>query len=312
MDGAVVERSTAPGLARAGRDWSALRELVARHAPDVVAAGLTGWDGADLGVPMVVTNDAVTAHLGALGGEPGAVVVAGTGAIALAGSEAGWARADGWGTLLGDAGGGFWIARRALDQALRAVDGRGGSSALRDVAAARFGPLEEIARAVYDAPDPVATVAAFTRDVAELAHGGEATAVAIFVAAGAELAHTVTAALKRAGLVAPREPLATDPGQAGPDHAGLAGAGQAGPDHAGLAGAGQAGPGRAGRGDGAREPVVVSWSGGVFSAGDLILDPLRAALPPGVVLRAPLGDGLDGAARLLDAPTLFSDLIRRP
>jgi hypothetical protein len=50
----------------------------------------------------------------------------------------------------------------------------------------------------------------------------------------------------------------------------------------------------------------------VFSAGDLVLDPLRAALPAGVELRAPLGDGLDGAARLLDAPRLFSDLIRRP
>ena len=50
----------------------------------MVAAGLTGYDGTDLGVPMVVSNDAVTAHLGALGGEPGAVIVAGTGAIALA------------------------------------------------------------------------------------------------------------------------------------------------------------------------------------------------------------------------------------
>lgn len=268
MDGAIVERFTAPGLTRAGRDWSLLRELVARYTPDLVAAGLTGWDGADVGVPMVVSNDAVTAHLGALGGEPGAVIVAGTGAIALAGSEAGWARADGWGTLLGDAGGGFWIARRALDEALRAFDGRGGSPALCEAAAARFGDLSQIARAVYDAPDPVATVAAFTRDVADVARGGDPTAAAIFADAGRELARTVTAALDRAGLVGPAR--------------------------------------------GAPSPVVVSWSGGVFSAGDLILDPLRAALPAGVVLRAPLGDGLDGAARLLDAPTLFSDLIRRP
>lgn len=274
----MVERSTAPGLARAGRDWSALRELVARYDADLVAAGLTGWDGADVGVPMVVTNDAVTAHLGALGGEPGAVIVAGTGAIALAGSESGWARADGWGTLLGDAGGGFWIARRALEDALRAFDGRGGSPALREAAAARFGDLSQIARAVYDASDPVATVAAFTRDVADVAHGGDAAATAIIAAAGRELARTVTAALDRANLLAAPEPK--------------------GPGALGSVGDGQA--------------VIVSWSGGVFSAGDLILDPLRAALPAGVVLRAPLGDGLDGAARLLDAPTLFSDLIRRP
>ncbi len=55
----------------------------------------------------------------------------------------------------------------------------------------------------------------------------------------------------------------------------------------------------------------MSWSGGVFSAGDLVLDPLRAALPAGVELRPPLGDGLDGAARLLEAPRLFSDLVQR-
>ena len=232
----------------------------------MVAAGLTGYDGADLGVPMVVSNDAVTAHLGALGGEPGAVIVAGTGAIALAATPAGWARADGWGSMLGDDGGGYWIGRRALAMALREHDGRGGratarrrggAAGLRAAAEARFGPLAQIARAVYDSPDPVATVAAFTRDVADLARGGDEAAAAIFAAAGAELARTVTAAIDR-----------TSP------------------------------------------PVdVVSWSGGVFAAGELILAPLRAHLPAGVELRAPLGDGLDGAARLLERPTLFRDLI---
>ena len=127
----------------------------------------------------------------------------------------------------------------------------------RAAAEARFGPLAQIARAVYDSPDPVATVAAFTRDVADLARGGDEDAAAIFAAAGAELARTVTAAIDR-----------TSP------------------------------------------PVdVVSWSGGVFAAGELILAPLRAHLPAGVELRAPLGDGLDGAARLLERPTLFRDLI---
>ncbi|MDA0185776.1 hypothetical protein OJ997_36065 [Solirubrobacter phytolaccae] len=273
-----MERVALPGLARAGRDWTPLRELVARFDADVVAAGLSGWRGGDVGVPMVVTNDAVTAHLGALGGEPGAVIVAGTGAIALAGHEHGWARADGWGTMLGDDGGGYWIARRALADALRAHDGRGGSAALRVAAEARFGALDQIARTVYDAPDPVATVAAFTRDVADVARGGDETAAAIFAAAGRELARTVTAAILGAGLLTRGEVAA---GLAGPAH-------------------------------GAREPVVVSWSGGVFSACDLVLDPLRAALPAGVELRAPLGDGLDGAAALLEAPVLFSDLIQRP
>ncbi|MBE2316122.1 ATPase [Solirubrobacter sp. CPCC 204708] len=255
MRGEVVARELLPGFARAGRDWAPLHELVARHQPDVVAAGLTGYDGADLGVPMLVTNDAVTAHLGALGGEPGAVIVAGTGAIALAAGDDGWARADGWGALLGDDGGGFWIARRSLALALRAHDGRGGSETLRAAAEARFGSLTEIARAVYDAPDPVTTVAAFTRDVIDLARGGDADATAILAAAGEELARTVSAALDRAPSC----------------------------------------------------PQRVSWSGGVFAAGDLVLDSLRARLDAELV--PPLGDGLDGAARLLDRPRRFRALI---
>jgi N-acetylglucosamine kinase-like BadF-type ATPase len=314
VDGEIVARETLPGLARVGRTWAPLRELVARWDADVVAAGLTGWDGAaELGVPMVVSNDAVTAHLGALAGEPGAVIVAGTGAIALAAGPHDWARADGWGSLLGDDGGGFWIGRRALATALREYDGRGAvvggglaaphrddaaprcddaaprrddaaprcddaaprcddaaprcddaarrrgdAARLRAAAEARFGPLGAIARAVYDAPDPVATVAAFARDVVDLARAGDPAATAILAAAGAELARTVTAALDRAPSC----------------------------------------------------PRRVSWSGGVFAAGELILGPLRAHLDAELV--PPRGDGLDGAARLLDRPALFSALIHGP
>src|SRR5690348_2694819 len=88
VDGVTVDRATGPGLPRAGRDYRILGELM-RDEVDVVAAGLTGFRGeadmvaAALGAPAaVVTNDAVTAHLGAFGGGPGVVVVAGTGVIA--------------------------------------------------------------------------------------------------------------------------------------------------------------------------------------------------------------------------------------
>src|SRR3954454_11632790 len=71
------------GLPRRGRDYGALRSLL-RPEIEVVAAGLTGFAGeigavADaLPAPRVIaTDDAVTSHLGALGGEPGVVIVAG-------------------------------------------------------------------------------------------------------------------------------------------------------------------------------------------------------------------------------------------
>ena len=57
-----------------------------------------------------MTNDAVTSYVGAIGFEPGAVVAAGTGVIALAGDRDGnFARSDGWGYILGDDGGGYYI-----------------------------------------------------------------------------------------------------------------------------------------------------------------------------------------------------------
>src|SRR3954447_25630847 len=166
--GRTVATTTLGGLPRQGRDYAVLRPLLAArgaaHSPgwddavaggvDVVAAGLTGFAGEAAAVAsavpaptVLVTNDAVTAHLGALAGEPGVVIVAGTGVIALAVGEDEVARADGWGTRLGDDGGGYWIGRAGLAAALRAHDGRGGSPELLARAAARFGAPESRAAA---------------------------------------------------------------------------------------------------------------------------------------------------------------------
>ena len=190
-----------PGLPRHGRDYRALRVLL-DDPVDFVAAGLTGFDGdaaavaRALGMPVIVSNDAVTAHLGALGGEPGVVIVAGTGVIALAvGADGRWARADGLGSRLGDDGGGYWIGRRGLAAALRARDGRpGGSPELLRHAVGRFG--ERIVPAVYDADDPVAVIADFARDVADAANAGDEHALSIWSDAASELAATALTAAR--------------------------------------------------------------------------------------------------------------------
>jgi N-acetylglucosamine kinase-like BadF-type ATPase len=271
-----------PGLPRHRRDYGALRVLLDGRV-DLVAAGLTGFDGGAtavaraLGVPVVVSNDAVTAHLGALGGEPGVVIVAGTGAIALAvGADGRWSRADGYGNRLGDDGGGYWVGRRGLAAALRARDGRPGSSSeLLRRAEARFG--ERIVPAVYDADDPVAVVADFARDVADAARAGDEPAAAIWSDAAHELAATALAAA--AALAGPAPADVARPAR-------------------------KRAPARS-RKRTAAAPVI-SYAGGLFAAGELLLAPLRTGLPD---LRAPLGDPLDGAARLLERPPRFKDLI---
>ncbi|MFD7707166.1 N-acetylglucosamine kinase [Streptomyces sp. NPDC059785] len=125
----------------------------------------------ELGVRRVVlAADALTAYTGALGPRPGAVIAAGTGLIAIGTDLTGWRRADGWGHLLGDCGGGSWIGRAGLEAAVRAFDGRpGGSAALRARAEAVFGPVPSLPGQLYARADRPAVLAGFAPEVAACA-----------------------------------------------------------------------------------------------------------------------------------------------
>jgi N-acetylmuramic acid 6-phosphate etherase len=138
---------------------------------------------------VAVTSDAVIAHAGALNGEPGVVLIAGTGVVALAiGADGALRTADGWGPWLGDEGGGAWIGAAGLRAALRAHDGRGPSTTLLDAARARFGAPETWPAQLTGA----AAFASFAPDV--LAAEGDAAALAIVSAAAEALAATARAA----------------------------------------------------------------------------------------------------------------------
>lgn len=145
-----------------------------------------------------VAADAVTAHLGALGGRAGAVVAVGTGAIALGTDLAGtWQRVDGWGHLLGDLGSATWIGAHGLRAALAAHDGRatGASAALLDAATARFGPATTWPAQLYTRADRAQVLGSFTPDVAAAAAAGDPAAVQILTEAGRHLAESLAAAL---------------------------------------------------------------------------------------------------------------------
>ncbi|MEV5505517.1 N-acetylglucosamine kinase [Streptomyces orinoci] len=135
---------------------------------------LPGALRAELGVRrLALASDAVTAYAGALDQRPGAVVAGGTGLVAL-GTDlrpgSGWRKADGWGHLLGDCGGGAWIGRAGLEAALRAHDGRrGGSAALLARAEARFGPAAGLPGRLYPRTDRPAFLASFAPEVARCA-----------------------------------------------------------------------------------------------------------------------------------------------
>jgi N-acetylglucosamine kinase-like BadF-type ATPase len=121
---------------------------------------------------LALAADAVTAYAGALGPRRGAVVAAGTGLVATGTDLSRWRRADGWGHLLGDCGGGAWIGRAGLEAALRAHDGRdGGSAPLLAAAEEVFGPAGELPGKLYPRTDRPAVLASFAPRVAALAPG---------------------------------------------------------------------------------------------------------------------------------------------
>ncbi|MFF2623143.1 N-acetylglucosamine kinase [Oerskovia jenensis] len=183
--------------------------------PPVVAAAAVGATGVATLVPdpvvvhdalraslgaerTAVAADAVTAHLGALGGRAGAVVAVGTGTIAL-GTDLHeiWQRVDGWGHLLGDLGSASWIGAHGLRAALAAHDRRstGGSRPLLAAATARFGPAPTWPAQLYTRPDRAQVLGSFTPDVAAAATAGDPAAVQILTEAGRHLAESLAAAL---------------------------------------------------------------------------------------------------------------------
>jgi N-acetylglucosamine kinase-like BadF-type ATPase len=149
-----------------------------------------------------VCSDAVIAHAGALAGEPGVLLLAGTGAVALAIDGSGMAQADGWGPLLDDAGGGGWIGAAGLRAVLRSVDGRGAPTALTEAAVELFGPVTDLARLVGGQDNPARLLASFAPLVARAAESGDPIAGRIIATAAAELAGSALAAAGRLAVSA--------------------------------------------------------------------------------------------------------------
>ncbi|MFB9641347.1 N-acetylglucosamine kinase [Agromyces lapidis] len=161
------------------------------------AASLAALSEAAGGSPVALAIDAVTAHLGALAGEPGAVVAVGTGAIAL-GTDLHevWRRVGGWGHLYDDRGSGAWIGIEGLKAAIQTHDGiTTDASALLSAAESRFGPAPSWPAQLYTRDDRGSVLAGFAADVAGLAAVGDPVAARIMSDAGTLVARTLAAAL---------------------------------------------------------------------------------------------------------------------
>lgn len=132
-----------------------------------------------------VVGDMVIAMESAFAGEPGLIVMAGTGSIAFGRNQRGeTARAGGWGFTISDEGSGHWIGRAAVAGVMRARD-RGQKTMLEAeiLQSWKLSALDEVVRVANTAPD---FSALFPR-VLEAADQGDALAVEILGDAAAEL-----------------------------------------------------------------------------------------------------------------------------
>jgi N-acetylglucosamine kinase-like BadF-type ATPase len=155
----------------------------------------------------LVTHDALIALSGATCGEPGLIVIAGTGSIAFGRNASGkTARAGGWGYVFGDEGGGFYIVRQAVRAALRFEEDWGDPTSLRrmflDAAAAS--DINQLVHRFYTPEFPRPRLAAFAKLVDDAAENGDAIAREILNDAARDLA--IIAAAVRVQLFEKADP----------------------------------------------------------------------------------------------------------
>ncbi len=157
---------------------------------------------------LLVTTDAVTALAGGTATGQGIVTIAGTGSIAYGRNAAGReARAGGWGYVFGDEGGAFDIVRQAARAALRAEEGWGPPTALREVLLEATGAAtaNDMLHRFYGDAWPRSRVAALAPMVDRAATDGDPVALRIMESAAIQLA--MLAAAVRPQLWQPGVPV---------------------------------------------------------------------------------------------------------
>ena len=153
---------------------------------------------------IVVCDDGVTAHAGALGGSWGVVVAIGTGVACVARARDGRVTfIGGHGYLLGDEGGGYWMGRAGIAAALRAADGRGRPTELTPLVEKRFGRVDTAHIRIHSDPRAVDEIARFAPTVVETARRGDEVSRLIVDCAIAELAACMRAGWAAAGAHSP-------------------------------------------------------------------------------------------------------------
>lgn len=146
---------------------------------------------------FIVESDARIALEGALGGDSGIIVIAGTGSIVFGKDRKGHVhRAGGWGRLIGDEGSGYAIGRELFRVVAASLDGRVPKSSMLAILKKKAGlsTPESIISALYKEGFDVASVAPL---VIESADKGDRYARKILKAASEEIVDVISAVVRK-------------------------------------------------------------------------------------------------------------------
>ena len=176
-----------------------------------------------------LVSDVRVAIAGALAGEDGINIVAGTGSIALALKNNEIIRCGGWGYTVGDEASAYWIGKKTIALFSKESDGRAEKGALYELVRKNLG-LNKDAEIISYVNDKIkgdrSEIAKLARICSEAANLGDEGAVLIFNEAAVEITEMIKVLLRNFG----------------------------------------------------NEQVKVSYTGGVFKSGELILNPLKNML----------------------------------
>ncbi len=146
------------------------------------------------GIPVGHGNDLECSHAGALGGQDGISLVAGTGSMTWGRWQGRAVRCGGWGEVFGDEGSAYWIAREGLALFSRMSDGRAERGALYELLRERTGIASDLdLSGLVVSEGARSAVAGFAVAVHDAALAGDGAAREILDRAAGELLHLVRA-----------------------------------------------------------------------------------------------------------------------
>ncbi|MFF2797583.1 N-acetylglucosamine kinase [Lysinibacillus xylanilyticus] len=148
---------------------------------------------------LIIENDAQATLLGVTAGQAGALLIAGTGAIAYAFNGTQIVRSGGWGHRAGDEGSGYWLGQEVIRAIFHMEDGRGESTILKNAVFdyLRIQDVTELATWLFRPSYTNAQLAKMGAFLAEAVTKKDSCAIQISMRAAHELVSLACAVLKK-------------------------------------------------------------------------------------------------------------------